>query len=143
VIDLRKLRENPDQFLARLNLRGDYSAPIGQILTLDQQQRQIEVERSQLQARSNEIGKLVGQKIKSVGKDDPEVQALRDEGNQIKAQLGELEPQEKAIKAELEALALTIPNLPDPATPVGKTEDDNVEIKRWGDVIQRAGIQKQ
>ena len=133
MIDLRQLRENPDQFLARLNLRGDYSAPIGQILTLDQQQRQIEVERSQLQARSNEIGKLVGQKIKSVGKDDPEVQALRDEGNQIKAQLGELEPQEKVIKAQLEALALTIPNLPDPATPVGKTEDDNVEIKRWGD----------
>jgi len=83
VIDLRQLRENPDQFLARLNLRGDYSAPIGQILTLDQQQRQIEVERSQLQARSNEIGKLVGQKIKSAGKDDPAVQALRDEGNQI------------------------------------------------------------
>ena len=133
MIDLRQLRENPDQFLARLNLRGDYSAPIGQILTLDQQQRQIEVERSQLQARSNEIGKLVGQKIKSVGKDDPEVQALRDEGNQIKAQLGELEPQEKVIKAQLEALALTIPNLPDPATPVGKTEDDNVEIKRWGE----------
>jgi len=133
VIDLRQLRENPAQFLARLNLRGDYSAPIEQILTLDQQQRQIEVERSQLQARSNEIGKLVGQKIKSAGKDDPEVQALRDEGNQIKAQLGELEPQEKAIKAQLEALALTIPNLPDPATPIGKTEDDNVEIKRWGD----------
>lgn len=132
MIDLRQLRENPDAFLARLNLRGDYSAPIGQISTLDQQQRQLEVERSQLQARSNEIGKLVGQKIKA-GKDDPAVQALRDEGNQIKAQLAELEPQEKAIKAQLEALALTIPNLPDPATPVGRTEDENVEIKRWGD----------
>ncbi|MBW4465648.1 MAG: serine--tRNA ligase [Pegethrix bostrychoides GSE-TBD4-15B] len=133
MIDLRQLRENPDQFLARLNLRGDYSAPIREILALDQQQRQIEVERSQLQARSNEIGKQVGQKIKSAAKDDPEVQALRDQGNQIKAQLGELEPQEKAIKAQLEALALTIPNLPDPATPVGKSEEENVEIKRWGD----------
>ncbi len=133
MIDLRQLREHPDSFLERLNLRGDYSAPIQQILTLDQQQRQIEVERSQLQARSNEIGKLVGQQIKSAGKDDPAVQALRDEGNQIKAKLSELEPAEKVIKAQLEALALTIPNLPDPATPVGKNEDENVEIKRWGD----------
>jgi seryl-tRNA synthetase len=133
VIDLKQLRENPDQFLARLNLRSDYSEPIQQILNLDQQQREIEVQRSQLQARSNEIGKLVGQKMKSGAKDDPEIQTLRDEGNQIKAQLSELEPQEKDLKAQLEAIMLTIPNLPSETTPVGKDEEENVEIKRWGD----------
>lgn len=134
MIDLKQLRENPDQFLARLNLRSDYSEPIQQILSLDQQQRSIEMDRSQLQARSNEIGKLVGQKMKSgVKADDPEVQALRDEGNQIKAQLSELEPQEKELKAELEALMLTIPNLPSETTPLGKSEEENVEVKRWGD----------
>jgi seryl-tRNA synthetase len=129
VIDLKQLRENPDQFLARLNLRSDYSEPIQQILNLDQQQREIEVQRSQLQARSNEIGKLVGQKMKSGAK----IQTLRDEGNQIKAQLSELEPQEKDLKAQLEAIMLTIPNLPSETTPVGKDEEENVEIKRWGD----------
>jgi seryl-tRNA synthetase len=133
VIDLRQLRENPEQFLARLNLRSSYTEPVQQILQLDQQQREIEVKRSQLQARSNEIGKLVGQKMKAGGKDDPEIQALRDEGNQVKLQLSELEPQEKELKAQLEALMLTIPNLPSPTTPVGKDEDENVEIKRWGD----------
>ncbi len=134
MIDLKQLRENPDQFLARLNLRSDYSEPIQQILALDQQQRSIEMNRSQLQARSNEIGKLVGQKMKSgVKADDPEVQTLRDEGNQIKAQLSELEPQEKELKAELEALMLTIPNLPSETTPLGKSEEENVEVKRWGD----------
>ncbi|MBF2050858.1 MAG: serine--tRNA ligase [Elainella sp. C42_A2020_010] len=133
MIDLKQLRENPDQFLARLNRRSDYSEPIQQILQLDQQQRQLEVNRSQLQARSNEIGKLVGQKIKSGTKDDPEIQALRDEGNQVKAQLSELEPQEKELKAQLEALMLTIPNLPSETTPLGKDEEENVEIKRWGD----------
>ncbi len=133
MIDLRQLRENPDQFLARLNLRSDYREPVQQILQLDQQQRQIEVNRSQLQARSNEIGKLVGQKIKSSGQDDPEVQALREEGNQVKIQLAELEPEEKELKAQLEAIMLTIPNLPSATTPVGKTEDENIEVKRWGD----------
>ncbi|MFM7425381.1 MAG: serine--tRNA ligase [Elainella sp.] len=142
MIDLKQLRDAPDQFLARLNSRGDYSEPIQQILTLDQQQRQLEVERSQFQARSNEIGKLVGQKIKSAGKDDPEIQSLRDQGNQIKAQLAELEPREKELKEQLEALALTIPNLPSETTPFGKTEDENVEIKRWGDeyIPTRSGI---
>lgn len=133
MIDLKKLRENPDQFLARLNLRSDYTEPIQQILQLDQQQREVEVQRSQLQARSNEIGKLVGQKMKSAAKDAPEVQALRDEGNEIKKQLSELEPQEKDLKLQLEAIILTIPNLPDETTPLGKSEEENVEIKRWGD----------
>lgn len=133
MIDLKQLRENPDQFLARLNLRSDYTEPIQQILQLDQQQRELEVQRSQLQARSNEIGKLVGQKMKSGAKDDAEIQALRDEGNQIKKQLSELEPQEKDLKLQLEAIMLTIPNLPDETTPLGKSEEENVEIKRWGD----------
>lgn len=134
MIDLKQLRENPDQFLVRLNGRGDYSEPVQQALTFDQQQRSLEVTRSQLQARSNEIGKLVGQKMKAGAQpEDAEIQALREEGNQIKAQLSELEPQEKELKAALEAILLTIPNLPSETTPPGKSEEDNVEIKRWGD----------
>jgi seryl-tRNA synthetase len=132
VIDLKLIRENPEQVQARLNLRGNFD--LQPILTLDQQRRQLESQRSQLQERSNEIGKLVGQKIKSgISPDDPELQGLRDEGNQIKAQLGELEPQEKELKAQLDALLLTVPNLPSDTTPVGKSEDENVEVRRWGD----------
>jgi seryl-tRNA synthetase len=133
VIDLKQLRENPAQFQARLSLRGPFD--LSPILELDQKQRELEVQRSNLQARSNEIGKLVGQKMKSgeAKPDDAEVQALKEEGNQIKAQLSDLEPQERDIKAELEAILLTLPNLPSETTPIGKDEDENVEIKRWGD----------
>jgi seryl-tRNA synthetase len=87
-----------------------------------------------LQARSNEIGKLIGQKIKAgTPADAPELQSLRDEGNQVKATLGELEPQEKDLKAELEALLISLPNVPSESTPIGKSEDENVEVHRWGD----------
>nr|WP_199318671.1 serine--tRNA ligase [Leptolyngbya sp. FACHB-541] len=129
---MKQIREKPEQIQERLNLRGGYD--LKPILELDQQQRELEVKRSQLQARSNEIGKLVGQKLKSGA--DPkgeEVQALRDEGNQVKAHLSELEPQERELKAQLEALLLTLPNLPSESTPLGKSEDENVEIRRWGD----------
>jgi seryl-tRNA synthetase len=79
VIDLKQLRENPESFQARLKLRGEFD--LSPVLELDQQQRGLEVTRSQLQARSNEVGKLVGQKMQSGGKpQDPEIQALRDEG---------------------------------------------------------------
>lgn len=132
MLDLKQIREKPEQIQERLNLRGGYD--LQPILALDQQQRELEMQRSQLQARSNEIGKLVGQKMKSGA--DPkgeDIQALRDEGNQVKAQLSELEPQERELKAQLEALLLTLPNLPSESTPIGKSEDENVEIRRWGD----------
>jgi len=94
----------------------------------------LEATRSQIQARSNEIGKIVGQKIKSgINPQDPEIQALRDEGNAIKAQLSELEPREKELKAEIEQLILALPNLPSDSTPIGKGEEENVEVRLWGD----------
>ncbi|AFY65363.1 serine--tRNA ligase [Geitlerinema sp. PCC 7407] len=133
MLDLKQIRENPDQVQAALNRRGA-GYDLQPILALDQQQRELETGRSQLQARSNEIGKLVGQKIKA-GSDPqgPEIAALRQEGNQVKEQLAELEPQERDIKAQIEALVLALPNLPHPSTPEGKSDADNVEVRRWGD----------
>jgi seryl-tRNA synthetase len=131
VIDLRQLREDPQQFSARLNLRGDYD--IGPLLALDRQQREIEEVRSQLQARGNQIGKAVGDQMKAGAKPtDPAIAALKAEGTNIKTQLGELEPQEREIKAEIETWLLTFPNLPSPSTPIGKSEAENVEVRRWG-----------
>jgi seryl-tRNA synthetase len=133
VLDLKLIRENPDLLQAKLNRRnGDYD--LQPILELDKQRRALEVTRSQLQARGNEIGKLVGQQMKSGSKPNaPEIEALKYEGNQIKATLGDLEPQEKELKAQIEALLLTLPNLPADSTPVGKDETENIEVRRWGD----------
>lgn len=132
MIDLKLIRQQPEEVQRRLKLRGDYD--VQPILDLDQRQRDIETTRSQLQARSNEIGKTVGQKIKS-GTDpkSSEIMDLREEGNQVKQQLGELEPQEREIRAELEALLMMIPNLPSESTPQGASEEENVEVRRWGD----------
>jgi len=133
VLDLKLIRENPEFVQKKLNQRnGSYD--IQSIVQLDQQQRDLEKTRSSLQARSNEIGKLVGQKIKSgSAPNGEEVQSLRDEGNQMKAKLSELEPREKDLKAQIETLLLTLPNLPSGSTPIGQNETENVEVRRWGD----------
>jgi len=133
VLDIKQIRDNPQQVQAKLNSRGpDYD--LQTILDLDRQQRDLETQRSQLQAKSNEIGKQVGQKIKSgTSPQSPEIQALKEEGNQVKAELAQLEPQEKDLKAQVAELLLPLPNLPDDSTPVGKSEEENVEVRRWGD----------
>jgi seryl-tRNA synthetase len=134
VLDLKQIRENPQSVQERLEKRGAGQYDLQPILDLNQRQRELETSRSRLQARSNEIGKLIGQKIKAGSPPDaPETQQLREEGNQVKTQISELEPQEKDLKAEIEALLLSLPNLPSPSTPVGQSEAENVEVRRWGD----------
>ena len=137
MLDIKQIRNQTDQVATALGKRGNYD--LTQILALDSQQRDIESQRSQLQARSNEVGKSVGQKIREGA--DPkgeEVKALRDEGNQVKQQIGELEPKERELKAEIEQILLTLPNLPSDSTPDGKSEEDNVEVRRWGDELIQA-----
>ncbi|MEQ9672226.1 serine--tRNA ligase [Coleofasciculus sp. G2-EDA-02] len=134
MLDLKQIRENPQSVQERLEQRGAGQYDLQPILDLNQRQRELETSRSRLQARSNEIGKLIGQKIKAGSPPDaPEIQQLREEGNQVKTQISELEPQEKELKAEIEALLLSLPNLPSPSTPVGQSEAENVEVRRWGD----------
>ena len=88
MLDIKQIRNHTDEVKAALSKRGDYD--LAPLLALDAQQREIEKQRSELQARSNEVGKAVGQKIRNGA--DPkgdEVKALREEGNQVKHQIGE------------------------------------------------------
>ncbi|HEY9743250.1 MAG TPA: serine--tRNA ligase [Coleofasciculaceae cyanobacterium] len=134
MLDLKQIRENPQRVQELLDRRGVGQYDLEPILELNRRQRELETSRTQLQARSNEIGKLIGQKIKAGSTPNaPELQALREEGNQVRVTLSELEPQEKDLIAELEALLLPLPNLPSESTPIGKSEEENVEVRRWGD----------
>ncbi len=130
MLDIKQIREHPQTVLELLNRRGEYD--LEPILQLDKQMRELEAKKSHLQARSNEIGKLVGQKMQANPQDEG-IAALRSEGNEVKAQVGELELQERELQEELKTLLLALPNLPSDATPIGRSEAENIEVRRWGD----------
>ena len=135
MLDIKQIRDNLSLIEEKLNNRNsmaEYGETLQTILKLDQQQRELEVTRTQLNARSNEIGKLVGQKSRQEGNSE-EVAALKIEGQEIKNQVSELDPQEKEIRTQLRNLLLQLPNLPSDSTPIGKDERENIEIRRWGD----------
>lgn len=134
MLDLKLIRDNPELVRKALDRRKAGEYDIQSIIDLDVRQRELQTTRSQLSARSNEISKLIGQKIQS-GCDPKgtEIKALKTEGNELKSQLSALEPQEKDLKSQIDALLLQLPNLPSESTPIGKDETENVEIKRWGD----------
>lgn len=81
------------------------------------------------------MAKKIGQGADPKGE---EIQTLREEGNSLKIQLADLEPQEKDLKEQLQKLLLELPNLPCETTPIGASEADNIEVKRWGDQYLKA-----
>jgi seryl-tRNA synthetase len=131
VLDIKLLRSQPEQTQTRLNSRGK-GYDLSRLLELEQQVRELETQRSHLQAESNDIGKQVGMKMKA-GAPAAEIDQLKARSPEIKQLLAELEPQEKSLREASNAILMTLPNLPSESTPIGKDEKENVEIRRWGD----------
>ncbi|NBD33779.1 MAG: serine--tRNA ligase [Cyanobacteria bacterium] len=133
MLELKRIRQEPEVVQELLNRRSS-EYQIQEILDLSEQQRRLEGARSRLQARSNEISKEIGQKIKSgLAPDSEEIQTIKAESNKIKQELNELEPQEKELKTKIKTLLFSLPNVPSETVPVGKDETENVEVRRWGD----------
>lgn len=132
MINLKYLKSNKDECTSALVSKGYDASNLIRLLELDAVVRELELERTGLQARANEISKAI-----ALG-DNPG--GLLEEGLSIKLRLSKLGPQERVVKAELEEYLLAIPNLPDSTTPVGLSESDNVELRRWGDTTTSAPI---
>ncbi|MEM7570042.1 MAG: serine--tRNA ligase [Pseudomonadota bacterium] len=129
MLDLRALRESPETIDAGLARRG--VAPIAAALVKEDESHRATLQRLQdMQARRNTASKSIG-KAKATG-DEVTAQSLMAEVAQIKEEMPSLEAAAKdqfdAIQAQLAAL----PNLPFEDVPDGASEDDNVEIRRWG-----------
>ncbi|MFM7360255.1 MAG: serine--tRNA ligase [Cyanobium sp.] len=133
MLDQRLLRDDPDRISRGLARRG-IELDLHGLQTIALQERDLEMRRSELQAEGNRIGREVGQRIQAgASPKGPEVSALRERGNQIKQEVAGLEEEERRLEGRLRKQLLSLPNLPSPHTPNGRSESDNVERKRWGD----------
>ncbi|MEM7268722.1 MAG: serine--tRNA ligase [Pseudomonadota bacterium] len=127
--DIRLIRENPAAFDAALSRRG-VDALSSEILAIDAARRAKITEAEAALADRNAASKLVG-KAKASG-DEAEFERLRALVADKKDQIARLEDEAKAEDERLTELLMGIPNLPMDDVPDGGDEDDNVEVKRWG-----------
>ncbi len=142
MLDQRLVRENPDLIARELGRRG-LEVDLTGLQLMAQQQRNLEEQRSSLQAEGNRIGKEVGVQIKAGA--DPKgeaVAALRQQGNAIKHKVAVLEDEEKQLQGRLREQLLTLPNLPSPDCPDGSDETENQEVRRWGTPRLGDGLQE-
>ncbi len=129
MLDPKLLRSDINLAAAQLARRG-YILDTGTLQNLDERRKDIQVATQQLQAERNSRSKGIG-RAKAAGEDiAPLLQEVEGLGEQLKAKEDEL----VTLQAELNAILMGIPNLPHDSVPDGGGEDDNLEVRRWGEL---------
>jgi seryl-tRNA synthetase len=129
MLDPQLFRSDLTAVKQQLNRRA-YDFDTAAYEALESKRKEVQVKTQSLQSERNKSAKGIG-KAKAKGED---IQPLLDQVQHLGDQLKEAEAELSVIQQEMSALMETIPNILDEAVPAGKSEDDNVEISRWGDI---------
>ncbi|CUL83734.1 serine--tRNA ligase [Listeria monocytogenes] len=130
MLDVKLLRNNFDEVKQKLQSRGEDLGEFEKFGELDKRRRTLIVETEALKSQRNEVSQEIA-KLKREKQDaDAKIEEMRVVGDRIKT----LDIELREIDEKLDMILMSIPNIPHESTPVGESEDDNVEIRKWGEV---------
>jgi seryl-tRNA synthetase len=128
MLDIKVLRSNPE-LLNKAFLKSKGKFDIEGFLALDAKRRELLFKVEQMKSKQNTDSKLIPQ-YKKEGRDTT---ALMDEMKALSDSIKEIDLQVKEVDDQLDALMLTIPNIPSELVPEGDSDADNQEIRKWGE----------
>jgi seryl-tRNA synthetase len=129
MLDPKIVRNDPIEVATRLKLKK-YDFDVARYQKLEEQRKQLQIKAEKLQSERNTKSKSIGQ-AKAKGED---IQPLLAEVSNIGGDFDKTKLALSEVQTELDSIAHGMPNLPDESVPEGKSEDDNVEIRLWGDI---------
>ncbi len=127
MLDIRRIRSNPQEVIAALSKRhGEFA--IDKLVELDEKRRNIIIQVEEMKAEQNRVSKQVPI-LKKEGKDVTETfSQMKELSDKVK----ELDLELKELDEQLKNILLQIPNTPHNSVVEGKSDEDNIEIKKWG-----------
>ena len=131
MLDPKFIRSNPEE-VAQLLIKKGYKFPVEEFNALENQRRDVQVESERLQNERNTRSKNIG-KAKAAGED---IAPLLAEVSTLGEQLDAAKEQLKVVQEQMDALLMGMPNIPHESVPAGLSEDDNIEIRKWGEPTQ-------
>ncbi|MDZ5583769.1 serine--tRNA ligase [Enterococcus cecorum] len=126
MLDIKMIRQNVAMVKEKLATRNVDEAKINEFVALDEKRRAELVKVEELKKLRNDVSGEIAQLKRNKENADDKIAQMKKVGEEIKA----LDEQIAKIDEELTAIATTLPNLPHESTPIGKDEDDNVEVRR-------------
>lgn len=130
MLDVKKLRSDFEGVKAQLEKRNGTIEGLERFSQLDASRRTMIQEVEELKSKRNEVS----EQIAALKRDKKDADSLIAEMKQVSERIKEQDEQLRSIETELEALLLTIPNIPQEDVPYGESEEDNREERKWGEV---------
>ncbi|TMV47093.1 serine--tRNA ligase [Paenibacillus mesophilus] len=130
MFDVKLLRNEIERVKEAMSARGKSAEEINRFTGLDGKRRELLQESEQLKNRRNTVSQEVAAMKRSGENADLLIAEMRDVNDRIKG----LDEEVRVLEDDLNKLLLSIPNMPHASVPVGKSEDDNVEMRREGEV---------
>jgi seryl-tRNA synthetase len=130
MLDLNYVRENLEKVRAALQTRGVAPEALDDFAEADAERRRIIAESDQLNATRNAASREIGALMKE-GKRE-EAEGRRKQVNELKERIAELDRLRDSAETRMRDLLTSLPNLPAEDVPVGKSEAENAEVRRWG-----------
>lgn len=127
MLEIQQLRNDLETVSKTLAKRG-FAFPVDAFNALEAERKTIQTQTQELQAKRNTVSKQIGH-AKSKGED---VSGILAEVANLGDELKQAETQLEQIQTKMQHMLLEVPNLPHDSVPEGKSEEDNVEIRRWG-----------
>jgi len=130
VFDIKLLRSNFQEVKEKLKYRGEDISELDHFEELDSKRRELIIESEQLKSKRNEVSSEIARLKKEKKDAEPFILEMREVGEKIK----KLDEELAVVEEQLNRLLLSLPNIPHESVPIGESEDDNVEIRKWGEV---------
>ncbi len=133
MIDIKFLRENPEVVKENIKKKfQDHKLPlVDEVIVLDAEARKTQQEADNLRAERNKLPKQIGALMAQGKKEEAEEvkKQVSAQGDKLEA----LEVQEKELNEKVTKIMMTIPNIIDPSVPIGKNDEENVEVQKYGE----------
>ncbi len=126
MIDIKLIRENPELVKEGIKNKNDKS-DIDKILELDKLRREKLQQVEELKAKRNSASQQIG-KLKKAGESTDEIMS---EMKQLSNEIKKLDDEVREVNEKFKTLISWVPNLPHKSTPIGKSAEDNVEVRKW------------
>ncbi len=134
MLNINVIRKNPDEVIEKLKIRNfDARNIINDLLNTDEQRKRVQSENDRLLAEQKQISKTIGQLFKNGNKKEANI--AREKTAELKNKIQDNTKKLKTLENKQKTLLIEIPNIPHPSVTPGKSETDNEEISRHGDII--------
>ncbi|WP_416148082.1 serine--tRNA ligase [Salipaludibacillus sp. HK11] len=130
MLDVKLLRNQFDEVKGKLAERNEDISALDQFGALDEKRRETIQEVEELKSRRNKVS----QEISQMKREKKDASSVIEEMQQVSGAIKKLDESLREVDEELNHLLLTIPNIPHESAPVGADEEDNEEVRTWGDI---------